>query len=336
MSDKLLTITVPVYNTEEYLPKCLDSLIIDEYIDILEVLIVIDGSPDNSLTIAQEYAQRYPNTFIVINKENGGHSSAINKGLELATGKYFKLLDSDDWFNKDSFKVFLERLSNLDVDLILTNYTKEFIFENRTESYKLHSLPPNKLYDIKTIDRSFLSDRSLLEMHRTTFKTSFFKSLEIKLPERAFYTDTILAIIPMLLVKNIYYCNINLYCYFIGREGQSVSMNNYIKNREQLKRVLEYTYDKILTNEKNTEPILLNCILSKLRDLFNLYYIILSKLSYRQAKLELNKWNLFVKNTKYYHFFNNKNTITLYNLFPFFIFWNAIFFYRTIKMIIKH
>ena len=122
MNDKLLTITVPVYNTEEYLPKCLDSLIIDEYMDILEVLIVIDGSPDNSLTIAQEYAQRYPNTFIVINKENGGHSSAINKGLELATGKYFKLLDSDDWFNKDSFKVFLERLSNLDVDLILTNY----------------------------------------------------------------------------------------------------------------------------------------------------------------------------------------------------------------------
>jgi len=107
--------------------------------------------------------------------------------------------------------------------------------------------------------------------------------------------------------------------------------NNYIKNREQLKRVLEYTYDKILTNEKNTEPILLNCILSKLRDLFNLYYIILSKLSYRQAKLELNKWNLFVKDTKYYRFFNNKNTITLYNLFPFFIFWNAIFFYRMIK-----
>ena len=121
MSDKLLTITVPVYNTEEYLPKCLDSLIIDEYMDILEVLIVIDGSPDNSLAIAQEYAQKYPNTFIVINKENGGHSSAINKGLELATGKYFKLLDSDDWFDKDSFKVFIENLQSLDIDLVMAD-----------------------------------------------------------------------------------------------------------------------------------------------------------------------------------------------------------------------
>ena len=334
MSNKLLTITIPVYNTEEYLPKCLDSLIIDEYMDLLEVLIVIDGSPDNSLAIAQNYAQKYPETFIVVNKENGGHSSAINKGLELATGKYFKLLDSDDWFDKKSFKIFLEKLEKLDVDLLLTNYTREFVFENRRELCSIKSLPHNKSYNIEQIDESFLSDDSLLEMHRTTFKTSFFKDLEIILPEKVFYTDTILAIVPLLLVKNIYYCNINLYCYFIGREGQSTSIEKFLKNRKQLEIVLKYTYEKVLKYKKSTHTILLKCILSKLRGLFAFYYTILSRLDYQQSKLELKEWNSFLKSTKYYSFFKYKNPIIkIYDLLPFFIFWNMMLFYRKLKNI---
>ena len=212
MSDKLLTITVPVYNTEEYLPKCLDSLIIDEYMDILEVLIVIDGSPDNSLAIAQEYAQKYPNTFIVINKENGGHSSAINKGLELATGKYFKLLDSDDWFDKDSFKVFIKNLQSLDIDMVMTDYVVEYVSQNKQELVGLN-ISENTIYSIDQVDITKIPN--FLAMHRIAYRTSLFKEVNFKLPEKTFYTDVLYAHLPFFKTNSFIYYKLSLYRYIL-------------------------------------------------------------------------------------------------------------------------
>ena len=125
--EKLLTIVVPVYNTEKYLSKCLDSLIVRKYMEHLEILVVIDGSPDNSAKIAREYEIKFPNTFTVVEKENGGHGSAINKGLELATGKYFRVLDSDDWFDEANFETFINRLSSATEDVVMTHLMREYI-----------------------------------------------------------------------------------------------------------------------------------------------------------------------------------------------------------------
>jgi len=99
--DKVLSVVVPTYNSENYLRTNLDSFCIDEIIDCIEVLIINDGSTDKSLSIAMEYEEKYPDTFRVISKENGGHGSGINYGIKYATGKYFKVVDSDDWVGRE-------------------------------------------------------------------------------------------------------------------------------------------------------------------------------------------------------------------------------------------
>ena len=130
---KILTVIVPVYNTEKYIKRCLDSLDNKEINDKLEVLVVSDGSKDNAINIAKEYSKRLPDTFKIIEKENGGHGSTINKGLELATGKYFRVLDSDDWVDNVNFVEFVKRLEDQDADLVVTDYSKEFIYEGKTK-----------------------------------------------------------------------------------------------------------------------------------------------------------------------------------------------------------
>ena len=130
---KILTVIVPVYNTEKYIKRCLDSLDNKEINDKLEVLVVSDGSKDNAINIAKEYSKRLPDTFKIIEKENGGHGSTINKGLELATGKYFRVLDSDDWVDNVNFVEFVKRLEDQDADLVVTDYSKEFIYEGKSE-----------------------------------------------------------------------------------------------------------------------------------------------------------------------------------------------------------
>ena len=122
---KLLTIVIPTYNMQDYLARCLDSLIIkdDDLMSKLEVLVVNDGSKDNSSAIAHEYEAKYPNTFRVIDKENGNYGSCVNRGLKEAAGKYIKVLDADDWFDNSNFEKYLSVLSSIDADLILTDFS---------------------------------------------------------------------------------------------------------------------------------------------------------------------------------------------------------------------
>ena len=118
--DKLLSIVVPVYKVEKYIGKCLDSLIVsDDVMEKMEVIVVNDGTPDNSALIAKEYEKRYPDIIRVIDKENGGHGSAWNRGVEEAQGKYISFLDSDDWLT--NFREFVLKLEKTDTDLVFTN-----------------------------------------------------------------------------------------------------------------------------------------------------------------------------------------------------------------------
>ena len=118
---KLLSIVIPTYNTEQYLRRCLDSVLTSEVLPELEVLVVNDGSKDRSPEIAREYEARYPDTVTLIDKENGGHGSTINEGLRAATGKYFRVLDSDDWFDTCNFVKFFAALHDCDEDVVITS-----------------------------------------------------------------------------------------------------------------------------------------------------------------------------------------------------------------------
>ena len=291
MRDKLLTITIPVYNTEKYLPKCLDSLIIDKYMNLLEVLVVIDGSPDNSLAIAQNYVQKYPETFIVVNKENGGHSSAINKGLELATGKYFKLLDSDDWFDKESFKVFLEKLQGLDTDMVMTDYVVEYVSQNKQKLVGLN-ISEDTIYSIKQMN---ISISSFLAMHRITYRTYLFKEVNFKLPEKTFYTDVLYAHLPFFKTNNFIYYKLPLYRYYIGREGQSMDLTNLFRNKTHLYLVFSILYENFLLYKDSISTNKKEYFLNFLKEYILYIFIILLQESFFRAKQDIKERKKYLK-----------------------------------------
>ena len=134
---KVLSIVVPIYNVEKYLKRCLDSICVSEVLSDIEVILVNDGSKDNSIKIMKEYEKKYPNTIILIDKENGGHGSAVNAGIEHASGLYFKVVDSDDWVSQSAYMQILNRLKELlesgsFIDMFISN----FVYEKEGEKHK--------------------------------------------------------------------------------------------------------------------------------------------------------------------------------------------------------
>lgn len=220
MMDKILTVVIPVYNTEQYLRKCFDSLIVNA-IDKIEVVVVIDGSPDRSIDIAKQYRDKYPQTFTIINKENGGHGSCCNVGLKVAKGKYIRFLDSDDWFDGKNFPKFLDLLSSIDVDLIQCNRVLELAYQNVTVAESLYEKVSDKIWDARSFPYYILEYPNLI--HNSTFKTEKLRQSGIRFTEKISYDDTSLYILPYKTIRTIYCSNLHVYHYLIGREGQSVS-----------------------------------------------------------------------------------------------------------------
>lgn len=239
---KILTVIIPVYNTEKYIKRCLDSLDNKEINDKLEVLVVSDGSKDNAINIAKEYSKKLPDTFKIIEKENGGHGSTINKGLELATGKYFRVLDSDDWVDSVNFVEFVKRLENQDADLVVTDYSKEFIYDGKSEKLVYKNLEPNKKYIFDKFDLSILNGEYFV-MATSTYKTDVLRESNLKLMEKTFYVDMQYNVVPIPYVNSFVYFDLDIYRYFIGRLDQSVNTVSFVKNHLNHDKVVKYLID---------------------------------------------------------------------------------------------
>lgn len=237
---KLLTIVVPVYKVEQYINKCLDSCIIhktdaqgqqvvdEETMDKLEVVIVNDGTPDNSAELSREYTKRFPNTFRQIDKDNGGHGSAWNVGLKEATGKYIRFLDSDDWLtNLDKL---MANLQDCEADIVLTNFYKYYVQDN--------------LYELQTVEANFgvmmplskdflysqLQESFVLNFWRTTYRTNILQPQYPLFAEKVMYDDSILALAPLLYGKTFVAYDFVVYNYLLGRVGQTMDETVQIKN----------------------------------------------------------------------------------------------------------
>lgn len=224
--NKVISIIIPTYNMEKYLDKCLSSLIIDG-LDRIEVIVVNDGSKDGSLDIAKTYANKYPSSFVIIDKENGNYGSCINVGLYRATGKYIKILDADDSFVTEYFAEMLSVLEKLDVDLFLSDYIR--VYDNRTKREML-DIPKCEILDFTNVCKK--SKKTLLRiwMHNITFKRENLIKINYKQTEGVYYTDNEWKFKPMSTVKLAYYWDKPVYNYLIGREGQSVSDDVMVKH----------------------------------------------------------------------------------------------------------
>lgn len=240
---KLISFAIPSYNSEDYLSHCVDTLLTGK--DEVEILIINDGSKDNTLKIAKEYEKKYPGIVKAIDKENGGHGSGVNKGLELATGLYYKVVDSDDWVDVPSLQKILNQIKEFqkqkqEVDLLIANYVYEKEGEQKVISYE-KVLPENKIFTWDDIKKFKIGEYLL--MHSVFYKTEFLRNTGIKLPEHTFYVDNIFVYYPLPKVKTMYYMNIDFYRYFIGREDQSVNESIMIKRIDQQLKVTKTMID---------------------------------------------------------------------------------------------
>lgn len=224
--DKQLTLIIPTYNMEKYLHTCLDSLIMDKGMDLLEVLVVNDGSKDASSAIAHEYERKYPDVFHVIDKENGNYGSCVNRGLKEATGRYVKILDADDHFDTASLKQLMERIKDINADLILTD---NIIFGDNDISQKYYGF---ELPKMKVLNFADYCDRlkSNIQMHNVTYRRSIFSQFDYHQTEGISYTDMEWILAPMARVQTMIYFPIPLYNYLIGRVGQTISAEQIIRS----------------------------------------------------------------------------------------------------------
>lgn len=247
MDTKLLSIIIPTYNMEKYLPRCLDSLLIKENLNLLEIWVVNDGSKDNSSEIAHQYADKYPGVFHVIDKPNGNYGSCINAALKVLTGKYVKVLDSDDYFNTDALINIIKRLKEANVDVILTDFTVKDITVG-AESLAELNLIKNKEIELNQ------NEIPQFEMHAIIYKSSLLKDISYQQTEGISYTDTEWTFYPMLKAKNLIYFKENLYQYIMGREGQTVGFESFCRNIEMMEQILIRILDYLKQEKKSLSP----------------------------------------------------------------------------------
>ena len=247
---KILTIAIPSYNSMDYMRNCIESLLPGG--EDVEILIVDDGSKDETAAIADRYAAEYPGIVKAVHQENGGHGEAVNTGLKNATGKYFKVVDSDDWVDLESYKKILDKLrefeqENTQIDMLLANYVYEKEGAKRKKVMRQTGFPRNEIFtwsDIKHIHKGHY-----ILMHSVIYRTKLLRECGLELPKHTFYVDNIYVYKPLPHVRTMYYMDVDFYRYFIGREDQSVNEKVMISRIDQQIRVNKIMIDDVDLNK---------------------------------------------------------------------------------------
>lgn len=253
---KYISFAIPCYNSEAYMANAVESILKGG--EDVEIIIVNDGSKDRTSEIAHEFEAKYPTIIKAVDKENGGHGDAVNIGLEHATGKYFKVVDSDDWVNEEDLCKILDVLKkfetdNEEIDMLLSNYVyeKEGMERKKVIEYR-NVLPQNTIFRWNDIKRFHLGQYIL--MHSVIYRTEFLKLIQLHLPKHTFYVDNLYVYYPLPHVRKMYYLDVDFYRYFIGREDQSVNEKVMIGRVDQqifvTKNMIDMYEMKNITNKK--------------------------------------------------------------------------------------
>lgn len=225
--------------------KCIESILPGG--EDVEIIIVDDGSKDRTAEIADAYAAKYPTIVKAVHQENGGHGEAVNTGIRNATGLYFKVVDSDDWVDPESYRQILEKLrefagSENNLDMLLANYVYEKEGAKHKKVMRQTGFPKNQIFTWSDI-RHFYKGHYIL-MHSVIYRTKLLKECGLELPKHTFYVDNIYVYKPLPSVRTMYYMDVDFYRYFIGREDQSVNEKVMIGRIDQQIKV-----NKIMVDE---------------------------------------------------------------------------------------
>lgn len=241
-NEKLLSIVVPTYNAEAYLRDNLESFCIEEILPSIEVLIVNDGSTDASLRIAQEYQEKFPESFKIYSKENGGHGSGINYGIRYARGKYFKVIDADDWVDRSGLINLVKELEAGEADIVYSGFL--WAFDNGSGDIASFALKAEikKAFEKVEYRRSYIfdeiADKLYIKMHNMTIKTDILQGNNILIDENMYYVDSEYILYPIPYVKTVSFIEDFVYYYRIGTRGQSVDIKKMQSNESQYDKVL--------------------------------------------------------------------------------------------------
>lgn len=251
---KLLTVSIAAYNIGEYLADALESCLAIQS-GTLEVVVVNDGSSDNSLEVAHGYENRYPNMFKVVDKPNGGYGSTVNAALEIASGKYFRYLDGDDWFDSDVLGAYLDLLSTCDEDVVFTPYSRVYEDGSPTELKDDLSGFSEGSYRIED-----LRDAPHIAACALAYRTQLLKDMNFRMSEHCFYTDVEYAYLPFAHVETLRVSKLPLYRYRIGREGQSVSLSGIERHYKDIIRVCARLLGEIGERRATGSDYLYRCL----------------------------------------------------------------------------
>lgn len=242
---KLLSVAIPSYNSAVYMRKAIESLLTGG--EDMEIIIVNDGSKDDTARIADEYAAKYPTIIKAVHQENGGHGEAVNAGLRHAAGLYYKVVDSDDWVDEEALKKVLALLRKMvhdgvNLDMLICNYVYEkvHLHKQKVIDYRT-ALPVDRVFGWDDI-KYFKVSQNIL-MHSVIYRTKMLRESAMELPKHTFYVDNIFVYQPLPFVKTMYYLDVDFYRYYIGREDQSVNERVMIGRVDQQIRITKLMID---------------------------------------------------------------------------------------------
>ncbi|MBQ8281763.1 MAG: glycosyltransferase family 2 protein [Lachnospiraceae bacterium] len=247
---KDITFAVPCYNSQAYMKKCIESLLLGG--ERVEIIIVNDGSSDKTGEIADSYAEKYPGIVKAVHQENRGHGGAINHAIKLATGRYFKVIDSDDWAAQKAYARLLQTMDKFNEeehypDMVVVNYVYDKVGVKRKRRMKYDNcLPEEKYFGWDEFGHTNM--HQYLLMHAVIIKTSILQENNIVLPEHMFYVDNVFVFNSLPYVYEMYYLNVDFYRYFIGRQDQSVNEKVMIGRIDQ-----QHTVTKMLIDSYSFE-----------------------------------------------------------------------------------
>ena len=250
MGEKIqLTIAVPAYNAEQYIRKCLDSMVnIDSR---LEIIVVDDGSTDGTGSIIEQYINEYPEQVRMIRKENGGHGSGINCAVAEASGRYFKVIDADDWIVTENLTTLLGTLAHTCADAVITGYRTINNASGKILSYSSSCPCAGKEIPLSQMLECYEEISSCCSFHGLMYRTDFYLRHRIILSEGIFYEDHEYATLPFAHVDTLLILPLFFYEYRTGNSGQSVSFQNQVKRIDHIEKVIQ----KILQYRKNNGPL---------------------------------------------------------------------------------
>ena len=293
---KLITFTVPCYNSAAYMDHCIRTLL--HAGDEAEIILVDDGSTDETGAIADRWQQTHPDIIRAIHQENGGHGEGVNQGLTHAEGLYFKVVDSDDWLDGEALDRLMEQLrraARMDapIDLFICNYVYEHVADSTQRAVRYrNALPVDQAFGWEDIGRFNASQ--FMGMHAVIYRTEVLRQAGLSLPRHTFYVDNVFVYQPLPSVKSLYYIDCDLYRYFIGRTDQSVTEENMIRRIDQqicITKIMADAHDLELLEERDKRLALyMYHFLSIMLMICNIYLMMSGTQENLNKRIELWRW----------------------------------------------